>query len=235
MKNKLSLFVGLLISSMAFSQTHSPNFLDGSVLFKLKTKVQTVETLRQNNASLVKNENLNDFPYLKSALSSFSIVDINRPVFYTGKDDLQKIYRLKFNNYADVDAIIKKLAQVEGVVYAEKEPIYKTDFVPNDPQYPSSTSIWYHNLVGSTAAWDISQGSTQIKVAIADNAVFANHTDLTTFKQYDVADNDNDATPPIQDTSDQGLSHGTHFAGLATADINNSIGMASLGAAVELI
>ena len=235
MKNKLSLFVGLLISSMAFSQTYSPNFLDGSVLFKLKTNVQTVETLRQNNASLVKNENLNDFPYLKSALSSFSIIDINRPVFYTGKDDLQKIYRLKFSNYAEIDAIVKKLSQVEGIVYAEKEPIYKTDFVPNDPQYPSSTSIWYHNLVGSTAAWDISQGSTQIKVAIADNAVFANHTDLTTFKQYDVADNDNDATPPLQYTSNQGWSHGTHCAGLATADINNGIGMASLGAAVELI
>lgn len=235
MKNKLSIFVGLLISSMAFSQTYSPDFLDGSVLVKLKTNVQTVETLRQNNSSLVKNENLKDFPSLKRVLTNFSVIDFNRPAFYTGKDDLQKIYRLKFSNYAEIDAIIKELSQVEDVVYAEKEPIYKIDFVPNDPQYSAATSIWYHNLVGSTAAWDIGMGSNQIKVAVVDNAVFANHSDLTTFKQYDVADNDNDATPPVQYSTNTGWSHGTHTSGLATADINNSIGIASLGGNVELI
>ena len=235
MKNKLSLFVGLLISSWALGQTYNPNFLDGSILLKLKANVQTVETLRQNNSSLVKNESLKDFPSLKNALTNFSVTEFNRPVFYTGKEELQKIYRLKFSNYAEIDAIIKNLSKIDGVVYAEKEPIYKADFIPNDPQYTTATSIWYHNLVGSTAAWDISKGSTQIKVAIVDGAVYCGHTDLTTFKQYDVADNDNDATPPLDYNADQGWSHGTHCAGLATADLNNSIGIASLGGAVELI
>ena len=65
--------------------------------------------------------------------------------------------------------------------------------------------------------------------------MFANHSDITTYKQYDVADNDTDATPPIDFNTNQEWSHGTHTAGLATADINNGIGIASLGAKVELI
>ncbi len=235
MKNKLSLIVGLLFSSLAFSQTYSPDFLDGSVLVKLKKNVRTIEVLKENPNALVKRESFKDFPQFQKTLLAYGLTEINRPVYYTGKEELQKICRIKFSDFSKIDEVVEKLSALDIIEYAEKEPIYKIDFVPNDPQYGTGTSIWYHNLVGSTAAWDISQGSTQIKVAIVDNAVFADHSDLTTFKQYDVADNDNDATPPLDANADQGWSHGTHCAGLATADINNSIGIASLGAQVELI
>lgn len=235
MKNKLSLIVGLLFSSLAFSQTYSPDFLDGSVLVKLKKNVKTIEVLKENAESIVKRESFKDFPEIQKALASYNLTEINRPVYYTGKEELQKICRIKFSDFSKIDEVVEKLSALDVLEYAEKEPIYKIDLVPNDPQYSSSTSIWYHNLVGSTTAWDISLGSNQIKVAVVDNAVYSNHSDLTTFKQYDVADNDNDATPPLQYGSDQGWSHGTHCAGLATADVNNGIGMASLGAQVELI
>lgn len=227
---KIALAVSLLIGTIGFAQTYNANFLDGSILFKLKKNVQTAETLKDKPESLEKSENIGDYPLLRKSLQAFSISDFNRPVYHTGKDELQKIYRLKFSNYSEIDEIIKKLSQLEDVEYAEKEPIYKLSFVPNDPLY-TGTGKWYHNLVGSEAAWDISQGSNSIKIAIVDNAVYADHVDLTTFKQWDVADNDADATPP----AGGGWAHGTHCAGLATADINNSIGVASLGANCELI
>lgn len=231
MKNKIKLFVvGLLLCNIAFAQSYSPDFLDGSVLFQLKENKRTPSSERKSEESLVKKENLKDYPSLQKALRGFSVTELSRPIYYTGKDELQKIYRVKFSDYSQIDAIIRRLKTLESVEYAEKEPIYKINFIPNDPLY-TGTGKWYHTLVGSEAAWDISQGSNSIKIAIVDNAVYADHVDLTTYKQYDVADGDNDATPP----AGGGWAHGTHCAGLATADINNSIGVASLGADCELI
>lgn len=234
MKNKLTLIVSLLLCNLAFSQTYSPNFLDGTVMFKLKKNVQTVETLRESATEVVKYESLQDYPQLAKTFKNYDVTSLTRPSYYTNKEDLQKIYRVKFNNYAQIDALVKELAQMEDVEFAEKEPIYKIDFVPNDPQHTGTTK-WYHTLVGSETAWNTSLGSNAIKLAIVDNAVACGHTDLTTFKQRDVADNDNDATPPSVYSVDQGWSHGTHCAGLSTADVNNGIGIASLGGNVELI
>ncbi|MEC7831969.1 MAG: S8 family serine peptidase, partial [Bacteroidota bacterium] len=124
--------------------------------------------------------------------------------------------------------------KLEIIEYAEKEPIYKTTFVPND-SYHNGTDKWYHTLVNSEQAWDISLGSESIKIAIIDNGAPANHLDLNVFKQRDVSDNDDDATPPQTYNQSSSWSHGTHCAGLATAEINNSTGIASLGGNVELI
>lgn len=234
MKNKLTLIVSLLLCNLAFSQTYSPNFLDGTVMFKLKKNVRTVETMRESTTEVVKYESLQDYPQFARTFQKYDVTSLTRPSYYTNKEDLQKIYRVKFNNYAQIDAFVKELAQQEDVEFAEKEPIYKIDFVPNDPQHTGTTK-WYHTLVGSETAWNTSLGSNAIKLAIVDNAVACGHTDLTTFKQRDVADNDNDATPPTVYTSDQAWSHGTHCAGLSTADVNNGIGIASLGGNVELI
>ncbi|MCC7333177.1 MAG: S8 family serine peptidase [Flavobacteriales bacterium] len=234
MKNKLSFFVGLLLTNLAFAQTFSPNFLDGSVMFKLKNNEKTIETQRVSLTEVIKYESLQDYPELAKVFQKYDVTSLTRPSYYTNKEDLQKIYRVKFNKFSEIDNLISDLQKMENVVFAEKEPIYKIDFVPNDPQHTGTTK-WYHTLVGSENAWNTSQGSNSIKVAIVDNAVACGHTDLTTFKQRDVADNDNDATPPAVYTSDATWSHGTHCAGLATADINNGIGIASLGGNVELI
>ena len=203
-------------------------------MFKLKKNVRTVETMRESTTEVVKYESLQDYPQFARTFQKYDVTSLTRPSYYTNKEELQKIYRVKFNNYAQIDAFVKELAQQEDVEFAEKEPIYKIDFVPNDPQHTGTTK-WYHTLVGSETAWNTSLGSNAIKLAIVDNAVATGHTDLTTFKQRDVADNDNDATPPTVYSSDQAWSHGTHCAGLATADINNGIGIASLGGNVELI
>ena len=235
MKNLSFLIISFFIVSVSFSQTYNPNFLDGRIMFKMKTNVHTKEIVKRTDLnSYSKVENLANYPELALALKNFSISKFERPSFYTGKEELMKIYRIYFSDFSDIEQIIKKLKQLNLIEFAEKEPIYKTDFIPNDTYY-TGTYKWYHTLVNSEQAWDISLGSNSVKVAIVDNAVYANHLDLTTFKQYDVADNDNDATPPVVYSSDQGWSHGTHTSGLATADINNNRGIASLGANVELI
>ncbi len=235
MKNLSVFLIILFFYGFTFSQTFNPDFLDGRIMFKLRKNVSTVEKKERTNInSFCKEEKLSDYPYLADALKDFSVTKIERPSFYTHKEELMKIYRIYFSDLSEIDQIIKKLNQLTDVEFAEKEPIYKIGFIPNDTWHTGTTK-WYHTLVGSEQAWDISLGSNSVKVAIVDNAVYANHQDLTTFRQYDVADNDNDATPPIAYSSDQGWSHGTHTSGLATADINNNLGIASLGGNVELI
>ncbi len=225
----------MFLCSSGFSQTYNPNFLDGRIMFKLKATAPLTKNARQTDINDFSLElNINDYPEIKAIFAQASVQRFSQPSFFTYKPELVKIYRVEFSDYSKIDELVRALNANTAIEFAEKEPIYSIDFIPNDT-YHTGSNKWYHTLVGSEAAWDISQGSNNIKVAIVDNAVFGNHQDLTTFLQRDVADNDNDATPPLDANADFGWSHGTHCAGLATADINNNKGIASLGGNVELI
>ena len=236
MKKLMLLICGIAIIGATSAQTYSPDFLDGIIMFKLKkhVTVSSDEMNRTDEHSFSLKEKMGKYPEIAKVLENYSIIKLERSSYYTGKTELMKIYRLSFSNYSKINDIIRTLKKLDIIEYAEKEPIYQVDFIPNDTQHFGSNK-WYHTLVGSENAWNISLGSSTVKIAVVDNAVFSNHSDLTTFLQRDVADSDNDATPPTQFTSDQGWSHGTHVAGLACADINNNTGIASLGGNAELI
>lgn len=239
MKKIYLLITCTLIYCLAFAQTNEPGFLDGTVAIKLKSideaTIHSAIAAPTDKEILSKEESLEDYPALALRLKNIAnVTKLERPAYYSGKAELRKLLRIHFSNFKDIDMIVALLNKLSIVEYAEKIPIYKTSFIPNDT-YFSGTNKWYHDLVGSTLAWDITQGRSQVKIAVVDNAVFCGHLDLTTFKQRDVADLDNDATPPKDYNTDAEWSHGTHCAGLATADINNSRGIASLGAGCELI
>ncbi|MCB0396389.1 MAG: S8 family serine peptidase [Flavobacteriales bacterium] len=237
MKKLFTLAIGLILCLSTFAQTYSADFLDGVIQFKMKDVEDANISLKEAQPDpevFSKVEALSKYPSLQKALKTVAVNKLERPAYFTKKPSLKKMFRIHFDEYEKIDEILAILKQCDFIEYAEKMPIYKADFTPNDTYY-SGTDKWYLDQVGASTAWDISQGRSEVKVAIVDNAVFANHLDLTTYKQRDVADGDNDATPPKQYNSDNGWSHGTHCAGLATADINNNRGIASLGAGVELI
>jgi PKD repeat protein len=223
-----------ILSKLSQAQTFSSEFLDGRIMFQLKidTHNYVAKQIDPNDFSLEVSPN--DYPFIKQIFQSVHLTKMEKPSFFTGKPELQNIFRISFDEYDKIDELVAALKKTPGVVFAEKEPIYKIDFVPNDT-YHTGNNKWYHTLVGSESAWNISQGSTTVKIAIIDNAVFCGHADLTTYSQYDVADNDANASPPLTSSADFGWSHGTHCAGLATADINNATGIASLGGNVQLM
>ena len=225
----------LLTCNFIYGQTINESFLDGTIIFKLKDFVEV------NDKSLIKSSDniglevkIMDYPEIENIFNGIEVVKFERPSFFTGKRELQKIYRIIFSDFEKIDLIISKLKQLEIIEYVEKEPIYKNTFIPND-SYHNGTDKWYHTQVNSEQAWDISLGSESIKIAIVDNGIATSHADLNVFKQRDVADNDDDATPGQTYNQSSSWSHGTHCAGLATAEINNSTGIASLGGNVELI
>ena len=212
------------------------SFHKGVLLFEIKGEIQPnyLNGVQRNINDFSLQDRVDNYPFLKTIFAEANVIKLERPSYFTYKPTLQNIYRIYFEDDANISMYLSKLEKVPHIKYVEKEPIYYTDFVPNDPNH-TGTNKWYHTLVGSENAWNITKGRTEVKVAIVDNAVFATHSDLTTFKQFDVADNDNNATPPLDYAQDQGWSHGTHCAGLATADINNAVGIAGLGGNVELI
>ena len=235
MKKMKKLFILLLSCNFLFTQTINNDFLDGTIIFKLK------EFIEVNNNDFVKTSDeigiivdINDYPIFKEIFKDINVLSFERPSYFSGKRELQKIYRVTFSDFDKIELILDKLNKLEILEYAEKEPIYKTTFVPDDT-YHNGTNKWYHTQVNSELAWDISTGSQSIKIAIIDNGAPSDHLDLNVFKQRDVSDNDDDATPPQTYNQSSSWSHGTHCSGLATAEINNSTGIASLGGNAELI
>ena len=225
----------ILFTNVLISQNFNENFLDGTIMFKLNDYVEYFgESVYKTNDGIGLIDNLSNYPDINLIFQGINVLQFERPSYFTNKRELQKIYRIKFDDFDKIDLLIDKLNDLGSIEYAEKEPIYRTTFVPND-SYHWGNNKWYHTLVNSEQAWDISLGNENIKIAVVDNAVGTSHLDLSIFKQRDVADNDDDANPPLTYSQNSSWSHGTHCAGLATASINNALGIASLGGNVELI
>ena len=222
MKKVLYSAVILFFALSANAQTVNPDRLDGVVYYKLKANSQ--ESPRK----------------AKSAFGQkYRVVDVAQSFASADNDDLQRIFRIDFDNLGEVDALLAELQSDPNVEYAEPAPLIRTAFTPNDTYYNytltgGTNSSWHLDLINAAAAWDIASGDPNIKVAIVDNAIWTQHPDLKNkiVAQRDVADGDNDASPPNGASS---WAHGTHCAGLAAAETNNGIGVASIGNGISIV
>ncbi len=122
------------------------------------------------------------------------------------------------------------------VVFAEPDflQLLQQLFVPNDTLFNTQ---WHLQNTGqftgaipgadiaAVDAWDISQGSNSIIIAVVDDGVDLAHPDLTGqfVAGYDFANNDNDPSP-----AQSWHAHGTGVAGLIGARTNNSLGVAGV-------
>lgn len=154
--------------------------------------------------------------------------------FYFAKElDLRQTIRLYFNAAEQVDAFIAELERLPFIEYAEHVPYFKLSLTPNDMGTNSfNNGTWHLYRINAQQAWDISTGNPNVKVAIVDDAVQTNHTDLAAnmLAGRDVALGTNDPNPPT--TS---YSHGTHVAGISAAVSNNGTGVASIGYSIKII
>jgi len=231
-KMKKNLFI-LVLTFLSFnftkSQTIDANAIDGKIYFKISDK--SFLDYKSENGQI----NLNQVPFLSGLIGSYDITKMTKPFEKAEDSKLQKTYALEFNHFNEVNNLIKDLENLPEIEYAEKAPIYHINFTPNDNEYGSSIHHnWFLNVINAEQAWNIEQGNANIKVAIIDNGIYVGHPDLQNkiVAQYDVSDNDNDPTPPTQNTE---WSHGTHISGLVGAETNNTIGIASIGFGVSLI
>ncbi len=96
---------------------------------------------------------------------------------------------------------------------------------PNDTLFPQ---MWRHKVMHSEEAWSIWTGTSNVTVAIVDTGVFTAHPDLSggIVKGYDAINRKAEVDGgDVQD----GNGHGTHCAGDAAAQGNNSLGVVGEG------
>ncbi|MBI2906269.1 MAG: S8 family serine peptidase [Chloroflexi bacterium] len=122
---------------------------------------------------------------------------------------------------------VAKLSASSLVEYAEPNLLRRSVFTPNDPYYADRQ--WNLRIINMPEAWEISRGSSDVRVAIVDSGLDLNHADSPVYRSsgynyvsgnYDVSDS---------------AGHGTFVAGIIAAETNNSIGVASIAPGVRVV
>ncbi len=222
-------FLVVFLNISLFAQTVDPNAVDGQIYFQLKA---AASAKHQGINGVV---NVNKLAFLNGLKDSYSVTRVKRPFYKADDSELQRTYLLYFKDIHDVDSLISALKKDKNVVYAEKAPLFRIYYTPNDPEFNSAISKrWYLSVIKAQQAWDIQKGNPDIKIAILDNGIDIRHPDLSSkiVAKIDLANNDSDPTPP-KETEE--WSHGTHVSGLAGAATDNGVGIASIGFKVSLM
>lgn len=227
-KIKLTLFL-LLFSLAVNAQTVNPHAIDGEIYLMTKKDFSFKSQGVDGKVSL------SQLPFLNGLKESYKLYKAVRPFYYTGDSVLKRTYLLYFSKIKAVDSLIAVLRKNPDIVYAEKAPLFKAFYTPNDPYFNSTYSKrWYLSVIHAQEAWDIQKGNRHVVVAVLDDGVDIDHPDLQSkiVSRVDLADNDLDPTPPEESYD---WTHGTHVAGLAGAATDNGIGIASIGFNVGLM
>jgi subtilisin family serine protease len=225
-----------LISLSGISQTYDRDFMDGKVYFKFNDQVR-VEIPVNADRSV----DLENAPFLNAIRQQFDITGLSRPFDLNNDSKLLRTFELNFSQFDKIEEVMDELAKNPGFEYVEKVPLDHVFYAPNDTlynyAYGDKNWNWHLDVINAEGAWDLNKGSADIKVAIVDNAVWIDHPDLVNkmVLSHDVTQPGNQNSNPPEGGDPVLWSHGTHCAGLAAAESDNGIGVASIGYHVSLI
>lgn len=130
-----------------------------------------------------------------------------------------------------------ELQKHQAVEYAEQNA-YAYALDHNPPDDPNWGLQWALPRIQMPWAWQVNRGSSDIVIAVVDSGVDYTHPDLTgkVILGRDFVGSDSDPWPTTGNgrdddgdgTIDEGVSHGTHVAGIAAASTNNGQGIAGV-------
>ena len=183
----------------AIASGQSAQFAQGEVLVKFRGPVQYANSYANMANSAIRAQSLR-------AIKRINTHQIKLPAGMSVMDAVAYYKRLPYVQYA--------------------EPNYKKDpyFVPNDPRFNQQFGP---TITKCPEAWDLTQGSASVIIAIIDSGIEASHEDFAgkLVPGFDFSDND-----PNPDWTDSGVGdHGVHVAGIAGAATNNAKGVAGTG------
>lgn len=127
------------------------------------------------------------------------------------KVDLSLIYQLDYSSNHSIEDCINFLLATGFFEYVEPLFLHKLLYSPNDPEYVNQ---WYIENVRAHDAWDISQGSSNVVIAITDTGIELTHDDLVNKIKYNTAD-------PINGIDDDGDGYLDNYQGWDVGDDDN--------------
>ena len=242
------LAVFALMTLVTFGQKYNSLWVDGRIYFKVSNSV-SLDVPNENGRIMPK-----DLPFLGDLVDEYQITNVDMPFLSASSNSIRHTWRMDFGAIDKIETLIKDMEKIGVVEYAEPAPLFFISQTVNDPYYnrtlnytPSGleflygsafsvNSSWHLDLINAEEAWDETDGSDEITVAVLDNAIYIDHEDLTHMidreNSIDLGDGDNDPNPPVANYI---WSHGTHSAGLIGAEKNNNIGVASIGSGVKIM
>lgn len=231
----LTILLFTVASISAKAQNCDYRYVDGELYFKVKDTFSTTLTLTS--------------PQMVPLVALYQMDSCYRPFRGLGNDTLERVYRLCFSDTAKTQKCIDTLLTMPFIEYVERAPIHYTSFTPND----LNVNQWSLTKINAQSAWNVTQGSPSVVIAIIDNGVLITHEDLAANiwvntgevagngldddlngytddrTGFDVADGDGNPSPPTGISSSDPFNHGTHCAGIAAGTTNNNKGIASIG------
>ena len=123
-------------------------------------------------------------------------------------------------NAPSLDDLLASYRADPHVRYAEPDYVVHALDLPNDPLLASQYGM---AKIQAPAAWGVTQGAGTVKIAILDCGIHETHPDLAgkVVARRDFMGSANG--------TDDGCNHGTHVAGIASANTNNGTGVAGIG------
>ncbi|WP_051591205.1 S8 family serine peptidase [Bacillus sp. UNC438CL73TsuS30] len=131
---------------------------------------------------------------------------------------------IKFPKGTDLTKAAQRLLAQKKIVWAEPNYKVKSTYIPQEPDYSKQ---WYLNKIQMPKAWDITKGSSQIKVAVIDDGVQQDHPDL----KGKIVSPFNAVTGNARYTPHE---HATHVAGIIAASFNKT-GIAGIAPNVKIM
>jgi len=232
----IALVVMTFFSLTAYSQNFYRDYIDGEIYLKFKDNIQVNIPINED-----KSVDLDRAPFLSSIMQQYDISGLTRPYDFNNDPKLLRTFKLHFSEFDKIEEIKELLELNPDLEYVENVPACYIDYTPNDTLYNrvygSNNWNWHLDVISAEMAWDVSMGSPDIKVAIVDNAVWIDHPDLANkiILSEDVTQPGNQNSNPPTGGDASAWSHGTHCAGLAAAESDNLIGVASIGFEVSLM
>jgi subtilisin family serine protease len=159
------------------------------------------------------------------------------------------IYQIQIPENVTVEEMLYLLRQNPDVEYAQPNYLVHISVTPNDTLFKYQYALYNIGQditqppgapqgeegadIKATAAWEETKGHESVIIAVIDTGVDLDHPDIKN-KIYssgrDFVNDDFDATD-----DDQEYGHGTHVAGIAAAETNNSDGVAGVAWSCKIL
>ena len=161
--------------------------------------------------------------------------DKDYEIFYYNTELYNLQIRIPVNKRVQVKKEIKdRLSGFSFDVF--DETVYNSDAVSfNDPALQDAFDAWYLKEIDAFGAWEISQGDSDIVVAIVDNGFDVTHPELVgkIVHPYNVLTRNANLRPIF--TKDGENAHGTHVAATAVGNGNNGSGLLGIAPLCKLL